>query len=54
VTRLMSALLFAVEPTDAVTFVLVSTALLATAAIACFVPASRLTSIDPVRSLRFE
>ncbi len=52
--RLMSALLFAVEPTDPVTFMAVALVLIAVAAAACFVPARRVTSIDPMLALRSE
>ena len=51
-TRLLSTLLFGVEPTDAVTFVAVSMVLLAVAALACFVPARRAASVDPMIALR--
>jgi ABC-type antimicrobial peptide transport system permease subunit len=52
--RLMSSLLFAVEPTDPLTFLAVSVALIAVAAAACFLPARRVTSIDPMLALRSE
>lgn len=52
--RLMSSLLFAVQPTDPVTFVAVSFVLVAVAATACVVPARRVTSIDPMLALRNE
>ena len=50
--RLMTTLLFGVEPTDAVTFVAVSAVLVAVAALACFVPARRAASVDPMIALR--
>ncbi len=53
-TRVMSKLLFAVEPGDPLTWLAVSLALAATAALACFAPARRVTSIDPLRALRSE
>jgi putative ABC transport system permease protein len=53
-TQLMSSLLFAIEPTDPLTFLAVSVVLAATAAIACFVPARRVTLIDPMLALRSE
>jgi predicted permease len=51
-TRLLTALLFGIEPTDALTFVAVSMVLVAVAALACFVPARRAASVDPVVALR--
>jgi putative ABC transport system permease protein len=53
-TRLMSTLLFAVEPTDPLTWLVVALALAAVAALACFVPARRATLIDPLVALRSE
>jgi len=53
-TRVMSALLFAIEPTDPLTFLAVSLVLAAVAAVACLMPARRVTSIDPMLALRSE
>jgi putative ABC transport system permease protein len=53
-TRLMSSLLFAVEPTDKTTFVCVSMCLLLTAVIACYLPARKATKVDPLVALRYE
>jgi putative ABC transport system permease protein len=53
-TRLMSALLFGIRPTDAITFVVVSVGLIATALFACYLPARRATKIDPLEALRYE
>jgi ABC-type antimicrobial peptide transport system permease subunit len=52
--RLMSSLLFAVTPTDLLTFIAVSAVLVSVAAVACFLPARRVTTIDPMLALRSE
>jgi predicted permease len=52
--RLMVHMLFAVEPTDPVTFVGVSAVLVATALAAIAIPARRATRIEPVVALRTE
>jgi putative ABC transport system permease protein len=49
---LLSSMLFRVEPTDGVTYVAVSSVLLAVAALACLVPAMRAASVDPMTALR--
>jgi putative ABC transport system permease protein len=48
----MSRLLFAIEPTDAATFVAVSAVLALVALLACFLPARRAASVDPLVALR--
>ena len=51
-TRLMSDLLYKVSPRDPLAFGLALIILLAVALIACFLPARRVTRVDPVQALR--
>src|SRR5436853_2933718 len=53
-TRALQTFLFAIEPTDPLTFFAVALVLGLTAAIACLVPARRVTGIDPMIALRTE
>ena len=54
ITRLMSTILYQVSPTDAPTFAMISLLLLVVAALACYVPARRVSVIEPTRALRYE
>ncbi|HEX4441134.1 MAG TPA: ABC transporter permease [Thermoanaerobaculia bacterium] len=51
-SRLWSSLLYEVSPYDPPTFFVVALMLLAVAALACFLPARRATSVDPMVALR--
>jgi ABC-type lipoprotein release transport system permease subunit len=48
------ALLFATEPTDVATFAGVALVLAVVALLACFLPARRASSVDPLVALRGE
>jgi predicted permease len=53
-SRVLTSLLFGVRPTDIPTFLGVSLLLVAVALLACAVPASRATRVDPLVALRNE
>jgi putative ABC transport system permease protein len=53
-TRALRSLLVGVEPTDPATYLVMTAAFLAIAAIACAVPALRASRLDPMMALRQE
>jgi ABC-type antimicrobial peptide transport system permease subunit len=53
-SRVMDGLLYGVGPSDPLTFIVVALVLIGVAIVACFVPARRATTIDPLIALRSE
>lgn len=53
-TRLMASLLFSVAPTDLTTYVSVTAVLMIVGLVACWIPARRAASVDPLTALRYE
>lgn len=54
VSRLLTGLLYEVRPTDAMVFVAVPLILMAVALLACYIPASRASKINPTTMLHYE
>ncbi len=54
VMRLMSSLLFHVNPVDPITYAAVTLGLIATAFVASYLPSRRAATVDPVEALRAE
>jgi ABC-type antimicrobial peptide transport system permease subunit len=53
-SRLLSSLLYQTSPTDVLTYSAVALVFLTAALISCFMPAHRITMIDPAQALRQE
>jgi len=53
-TRFLATLLFGIQPTDRVTFVVVSATFFVIAMVAALIPAIRATRLDPLIALRDE
>jgi predicted permease len=52
--RLMRSILFNVSPADPLTYIGITAILLATAALACYLPSRRAATVDPMNALRSE
>jgi predicted permease len=52
--RILPALLYGVQPSDPVTFIAASLALIFVAALASYIPSRRATDVDPIVALRYE
>ena len=53
-SRLMSTLLFEISPADPLTYAIVVAGILAAGAVASYLPARRVTRVDPSEALRAE
>jgi ABC-type antimicrobial peptide transport system permease subunit len=53
-SRMLTSLLYGVAATDPITFLAVSVLLIATAALAGYLPARKASRIDPLKALRVD
>jgi putative ABC transport system permease protein len=53
-TRVLASLLYDTSPTDSATWIAAAGFLAAVALLACYIPARRVTKIDPIEALRYE
>ena len=53
-SRVLESLLYGISADDLLAFALAPFALIVVALVACWIPARRATSVDPIKALRFE
>ncbi len=54
ISRFMTALLFGISPTNALTLAATAAGLISIAIVACYIPARRATKVNPLEALRYE